>query len=156
MSISKGEEQVTGFKSTDFRGAEEVVGGDARDLRMAELPEGIRFYIRNQPVDLGSSNRIEFLIYELFPVENGMKLRRRFLEKVFNKIPDDAYIADRFGANEHGYQWQAKWIDNNGQEKGVLSAFIYVSDRGIRAAAPVPAPLSLPPAAPAGGFSVQD
>ncbi len=151
---------VSGLKKSDYVAASEVLGPD---FRLEEIPDGVRFYVKGQRVDL-ANKRILVNLYELRRVEGGLKLRRDHLEKFINKIPDEDYIALEYGPcapDVEGYSWMAKWNDTNGNEKGVLSETIFISERwrdrheahkrakALQAGIPVPAAGGVPGASPA-------
>lgn len=149
--IGKNDEKVIGFKEGDSVPPNKIFGAgvEAEDVTIAKLPDGIRFFIRGIPVDMPGVERVEFLLYEL--MVGPQKMKRRFIEKVIDRIPDDNYIKEKWGPNEHGYQWQAKWLDGS-EEKNVLSPFIYISDR-----LPLSASVAAAPAAAAAqGFGFKE
>jgi len=118
------DEAVQGFKKSDYVGADKVLG---QDVRIEELPDGIKFYLKGQAVNL-SEKRILVKLYELVKEGDGLKLRRDFLEKFMNRIPEEDEIALRYGPSEEGYIWIAKWRDQAG-EKGIISETIRVSEK---------------------------
>lgn len=150
------EEGIMGFKRGDFTTPDKVLG---QDVRIDELPEGIRFFIRGQAINL-NEKRIVVNLYELVREDGGAKLRKDFVEKFINRIPDEEEIALKYGPSEEGYMWIAKWRSPAGDEKGVMSDTIRVSEkwrarheeaqRKARGADTLPASPS--PAAPASGF----
>jgi len=119
------EEGIQGFKRSDYVSPDKVLGPD---IRIETLPDGIRFYLKGQVVNLGEK-RIVVNLYELLREPDGLKLRREHLEKFINRIPEDEEIALKYGPSDEGYIWIAKWRDIGGDEKGVLSESIRVSEK---------------------------
>lgn len=151
---------ISGIKKSEFVSAGDVLGPD---FRLEELPDGVRFYIKGQQVNL-ANKRIVVNLYELRRVEGGLKLRRDHLEKFINKIPDDDYIALEYGPcapDVEGYVWMGKWNDLDNKENGILSETIFISerwrdrheahkrDKALKAGIPVPAAGGVPGSAPA-------
>lgn len=149
---------IRGFKNSEFVEPEQVVGAD---IRIEELPNGIKFYLKGQAVDL-DSKRITCRLYELISVEGGAKLRKDPIEKFINQIPDDEYIALTYGPNDRekgseGYMWTAQWKSVGGDDKGIMSETIVISEKWRaryeaaqrKARAAVESPLAMAPAAPA-------
>lgn len=153
MTLPQEGMKITGFKKEDFVPAADVLGAD---VRLEEMPDGVRFYIKNQKVDLGAGKRVSVSLYEILSVEGGLKIRRQFLERFSNRIPDEEEIAAKYGPNAEGYQWQAKWHNAEGKETGCMSDVILISDkwRG-RSDGAAPAARSAPGGtAPAGAHSL--
>jgi hypothetical protein len=119
------DEGISGFKKSDYVSPEKVLGPD---VRIEELPDGIRFYLKGQVVNLGEK-RIVVNLYEMMREPDGLKLRREHLEKFNNRIPDDEEISLKYGPSEEGYIWIAKWRDIGGAEMGVMSETIRVSEK---------------------------
>ena len=122
-------EGLTGFQKKDFVSPDAVLGSD---VRIEELPDGIRFYLKGQAVNL-AEKRIVVRLYEKFQVDGGIKLRMDFLEKFINRIPEEDEIALKYGPNDkeagsEGYTWIAKWRDPAG-EKGIVSETIIISEK---------------------------
>lgn len=160
-------ENIAGFQKKDFVTPEAVLGSD---IRIEELPDGIRFYLKGQAVNL-AEKRIVVRLYEKIQVEGGAKLRLDPLEKFINRIPEDEEIALRYGPNDkaagsEGYMWIAKWKDIAGSEKGILSETIWISEkwraryeaaqRKAAGAESLPAPSSAAPASPSGVMTPMD
>jgi hypothetical protein len=118
-------EGIAGFKKGDFVEPDQVMGPDCR---IESLPDGIRFFIRGQAINVGQQ-RIVCNLYELVREGDGLKLRREHLEKFLNRLPDEEEIALRYGPSEEGYIWIAKWSDLAGKEKGIMSDTIRVSEK---------------------------
>ncbi len=119
---------ISGIKKSEFVSGQDVLGPD---FRLEEIPDGVRFYIKNQQVDL-ANKRIVVNLYELRRVEGGLKLRRDHLEKFINKIPDDDYIGLEYGPcapDVEGYVWMGKWTGLDNKENGVMSETIFISER---------------------------
>lgn len=118
-------EGIEGFKKSDFVSPEKVLG---QDVKIESLPEGIKFYLRGQPIQLGEKQIVTNL-YELVREPDGMKLRKEHLEKFVNRIPEDDEISLKYGPSPEGYVWIAKWRDMTGQEMGIMSETIRVSEK---------------------------
>ncbi len=128
--VNTPERPIQGFVKKDFVSSEAVLGSD---VRIEALPDGIRFYLKGKAVDLGQK-RITVRLYELMSVEGGLKLRRDPLETFSNRIPEDDEIALKYGPNDvskgsEGYMWIAKWRDATGEDKGILSETIVISEK---------------------------
>lgn len=154
------EEGILGFKKADFTTPDKVLG---QEIRIEELPDGIKFFLRGQAVNL-SEKRIIVNLYELVREDGGAKLRREFLEKFINRIPEEEEIALKYGPSEEGYIWIAKWRGATGDEKGVMSDTIRVSEkwrarheeaqrkaRGVESLPAAPSPAAPAPAPAAWG-----
>jgi hypothetical protein len=127
LAPSPTREGIAGFKLSDYVTAEKVLGGE---IRIEELPEGIKFFIKGQQVDLGTK-QIEVNLYELVDDE-GVKLKRMHLEKFRNRIPEEEEIALKYGPNKGGYIWIAKWRKNaTSEDTGVMSDTIRISEKWL-------------------------
>jgi len=119
------DEGIEGFKKSNFVDAKTVLG---QDVRIESLPDGIRFYLKGQAVNL-AEKRIVVNLYELFREPDGLKLRKEHLEKYLNRIPEDEEIALNYGPSDEGYIWIAKWRDIAGDEMGIMSEAVRVSEK---------------------------
>lgn len=119
MNMDKG---VQGFKKADFKEADEVLGAD---VRIEELPDGIRFFLKGQAVDL-KTKRVSCNLYELKD-DGDLKFKRVHLEKFNNRIPEEEEIALKYGPGS--YIWIAKWLDVTGEQKGIMSEPIEISEK---------------------------
>jgi len=162
-------DSMQGFAKKDFVSPETVLGSD---IRIEELPDGIRFYLKGQAVNL-AEKRIVVRVYEKFQVEGGIKVRMDPLDTCVNRIPEDDEIALKFGPNDkaagsEGYCWIAKWRDVAG-EKGIISHTIWISEKwrarfeaaqrkaaGLPDSLPGPSSAAPVPVAPAAAFGPMD
>lgn len=156
------DEGISGFKRKDFTTADRVLG---QEVRIEELPDGIKFFIRGQAINI-AERRIVVNLYELIREDGGLKLRRDHLEKFNNRIPEEEEIALKYGPSEEGYIWIAKWLDPTTGEKGIMSEPIRISEKWrprheaykrkmageAEAAAPAAVPAVAPAVAPPGGI----
>lgn len=123
-------EGIAGFKKSDFVGAtpEAVFGSD---VRLEELPDGIRLYIKEKAIDLGVREMI-VNVYRLVD-EGGLKRRRKWAAKFENRIPREDEVAERCGGGF--YIWIAKFHSKvDGQERGIMSEEFEI-DEALGAAA---------------------
>lgn len=117
---------IMGFTEKDFVSPEKMFGAD---VRLEELPEGIRFFIKGQTLATGKKEIIVNL-YELTRESDGLKFRRMHLERFINRIPEEEEIALKYGPNADGYLWIAKWKkDDTGEDTGVASDTIRISSK---------------------------
>jgi hypothetical protein len=120
--MSLEEKGINGIKRSEYVPPESVLGGE---VRFEELPEGIRFYIKDQKVDL-STKRVEINLWQLVD-EGGKKLNKEHCERFYNAPPDETYIALNYGPGD--YVWIAKWVTFDGQHRGVQSETIPISKK---------------------------
>lgn len=153
MSNEKG---VQGFTQKDFAaGTPESVFGTS-DVRTEDLPQGVRLYLREKAIDLGTK-RVLVNVYRLED-DGGMKEKRIWCGRMkHGRKPEDDEIAEQFGPG--AYLWILKWNSPaNGQECGIVSEKIIVDEEHgrivheewkRRQAMAAPAAPAAPAAAPA-------
>ena len=140
---------IQGVKKSEFKSAKEVLGGD---FQIEELPEGVRLYLKDKAFDIGTK-KLVVNIYRLID-DGGLKNKKAWVGKIQNRKPDESEIAEQYGPGE--YIWIGKWLSIDGQERGVVSDVILISEDSRAAfeayhskqknlalekpAAPVPAP----------------
>lgn len=154
---------IQGFKRSEFAAAtpEKVFG--TNEVSMEDLPGGVRLYLREKAVDLGTK-KVLVNVYRLVD-DGGTKIKRVWVGRMkANRKPEDEEIAEQFGGGS--YVWILKWNAPDGQECGIISEPIEIDMETGRAAheayrrrqgaesAPAAMPAAAPaPAAQASGFS---
>jgi hypothetical protein len=153
------EKGIQGFKKSEFATATpERVFGSA-DVRIEDLPQGVRLYLREKSVDLGSK-KVLVNVYRLLD-DGGLKNKRIWVGRMkANRKPEDEEIAEQFGGGS--YIWILKWTAPDGQECGIVSETIEIDEEFGRAAhegwkrrqvgadsTPVGLPAAVPAAPPA-------
>ena len=123
------EKAIAGFKRSEFANAtpEKVFGPD---VRIEELPEGVRLYLREKAIDLNTKKCV-VNVYRVVD-DGGMKNKRVWVGKINNRKPDEDEIAERFGGGD--FVWILKWLSADGQERGILSEVITIDEDFGRAA----------------------
>lgn len=121
------DKQIKGFKTSEFVEPEKVFG---EDVDRAELPEGVRYYMRKASFDPAKHKAIVNL-YELRDVPGELKVDKVHLEKL-NFIPDEEYIGLNFGPNKDGYVWIGKLKSVEGGQVDMLSETIFISEKWRR------------------------
>lgn len=117
---------IQGFKKSEFDVDPAAVLGS--EVRIEDLPDGIRLYLREKSVDLATKTLI-CRVYRL-KYDQGVKARRVYMGKFINHVPQDEDIAEQFGPGADGtdaeYIWIAKWTNAMGQETGIVTEPIII------------------------------
>ncbi|HEX6827186.1 MAG TPA: hypothetical protein VF077_12785 [Nitrospiraceae bacterium] len=154
------EKPIQGFKKSEYTTPDKLFG--TADVQMEDLPNGVRLYLREKAVDLGTK-KVSVLVYRLVD-DGGNKLKRIFCGRMkINRTPEDDEIAEQFGGGK--YIWILKWQAADGKDQGIISEPIDVDDESGRAmheawkqrqapAASTPAAPVAAPAAQAGGVDI--
>lgn len=160
-----GFDNVQGLKASEIKPVREVLGDD---FPAEELPAGVRAYIKEKAKIFPEGQALDVYVYEY---ENGSTTG---IKKLVGKLkdrttcPEDDEIAENFGPGV--YFWIVKWPTRRGQDSGILSDLVRVSEKarplyeafharkGAEAArASVPVMLASAPVPAAGnGFSFSD
>lgn len=156
------EKPIQGFKKSEFVNATpDKVFGTA-DVQMEDLPSGVRLYLREKAVDLGTK-KVSVNVYRLVE-DGGIKQKRIFCGRMkIGRTPEDDEIAEQFGGGK--YVWILKWQGADGKDAGIISEPIDVDEESGRAmheawkqrqapAASIPAAPVAAPAAPAPGIDI--
>lgn len=123
------EKGIAGFKKADFVAATpERVFGD--DVRIDELPDGVRLYLKEQSIDL-STKKALVQVYRLED-DGGLKNKKIWVGKILNRKPNEDEIAERFGGGS--FIWILKWKGIDGRETGIISEVIEIDPDYGRAA----------------------
>lgn len=124
------EKGITGFKKSEFANAtpERVFGSS--DVRVEELPEGIRLYLREKRVDLGNKQLL-INVYRLVDT-GGFKFKKKWCAKFVNHKPEDSDIAEQCGPGS--FVWVGKWLNELNEEVGIISETIEIDEESGRAA----------------------
>lgn len=120
---------IQGIKKSEFAAAtpEKVFG---QDVRIEELPNGVRLYLKEKAIDL-QTKKILVNVYRLVD-DGGLKNKKVWVGKFVNRRPDEDEIADHFGGGS--FIWIMKWLSLEGQERGIISEPIEIDDDFGRAA----------------------
>lgn len=124
------EKSIAGFKKSEFLNAtpERVFGSS--DVRVEELPEGIRLYLREKRVDLGNKQLL-INVYRLVD-SGGFKFKKKWCAKFVNHKPEDSDIAEQCGSGS--FVWVGKWLNELSEEVGIISETIEIDEESGRAA----------------------
>lgn len=128
MNEDKG---IQGFKKSEFATAtpERVFNG--ADVRTEDLPAGVRLYLREKAIDLGTK-KVLVNVYRLLD-DGGLKNKRVWVGKMkMNRKPEDEEVAEQFGGGS--FIWILKWSGPDGQECGIISETIEIDEELGRAA----------------------
>lgn len=114
-------EAIQGIQKKDFIPPKEALG---RDVPAAELPDGIRFYIKGRPVVI-DGEKVTVNIYRL---EDGAKKQRKInVGMLEGRPPEDDEIALWYGPGD--YCWIAKWVPiAGGEPRHMLSDVVNVGE----------------------------
>lgn len=113
---------ITGFKQSEFAAAtpDRVFGAD--DVRTEELPDGVRLYLKEKAIDLGTK-KVVSNVYRIID-DGGSKNKRVWVGKIPNRKPEEDEMADMFGGGQ--YIWIMKWVGKDMQERGIVSDIITI------------------------------
>ena len=117
-------EGLIGYKKEDFVDPKLVLGDHAG----IDLPADIKFFLKRGKNPSGGIEK-KVALYELIREEGGLKLRLSHVGSYLNRIPDEDEIALNFGPSAEGYKWIAKWLNGNGDEVGMQSETIIISEK---------------------------
>jgi hypothetical protein len=120
---------ISGFKKSEFANAtpDRVFG---EDVRIEELPDGIRLYLKEKSVNL-QTKKLAINVYKVID-DGGLKNKRVWVGKMINKKPEEDEIAEQFGGG--CFLWIGKWLSADGQERGIISEIIEIDEDFGRAA----------------------
>lgn len=154
---------VQGVKRSEMDADPTDVFETTSDVRVEELPDGIRLYLKERAIDLSTKH----IVFNVYKVEDagGLKVKKKWVARFINHRPSEDEIADQCGGGD--FVWIGKWIGLDNKERGVLSETICIDEEmgraahekwkraqgGAAASTPAAAAPSLPAPA-AGGFDV--
>lgn len=124
-------ESIQGFKKSEFQNATpDRVFGEDSGVQIENLPDGIRLYLKEKAIDLGT----KILLVNVYRLEEdgGLKQKKVWVGKINNHKPEPDEIAELFGGGE--FIWIAKWESTSGQERGIISDVIRIDETLGRAA----------------------
>lgn len=116
---------MVGFKKEDYVDPEKILGVPAAEM---DLPSDIKFFLKRNKNPPGGIQKKVYL-YEMIREEGGLKFRLDHCDTFLNRLPEEEEIGLRFGPSDEGYRWIAKWLDINGNEVGMQSEIIRISEK---------------------------
>lgn len=117
MSGTENDRPIQGFKNKEFATDRPEEVFESSEIRVEDLPEGVRLFLRGKAVDL-ATKKLTVRIYRL-KNEGGVKDLRESVGILINRFPEEEDVGEMYGPGR--YIAIGKWKSATGVERGIIT-----------------------------------